>query len=114
MCLTVSTHRRARVYVMSPGVQGLLDELAATPEWRRLGGVPGLLEPWGDVRDKGAALTGDFKACGLMSGFRLWMLKLKTLIRTAVPATVVLVVCLCCSRMCNVCRACPLAAACRI
>jgi hypothetical protein len=44
------------------GIDTLLDDMAAAdPEWSKLVTVPGLLEPWNDVRDKWQVATDEFK-----------------------------------------------------
>jgi hypothetical protein len=44
------------------GIDTLLDDMAAAvPEWSKLLIVPGLLEPWNDVRDKWQVATDEFK-----------------------------------------------------
>lgn len=44
------------------GVETLLDDMAtADSEWHKLQAVPGLLEPWNDVKDKWQVATDEFK-----------------------------------------------------
>lgn len=44
------------------GVETLLDDMAvADTEWPKLQAIPGLLEPWNDVRDKWQVATDEFK-----------------------------------------------------
>jgi hypothetical protein len=44
------------------GVETLLDDMVvADADWRKLAAVPGLLEPWNDVRDKWQVATDEFK-----------------------------------------------------
>ena len=51
----------ALVYA-SPSPQSLADSVtAADPEWPKLAAVPGLTEPWGEVRDKWRLATEEFK-----------------------------------------------------
>lgn len=46
------------------GVETLLeDATSADPEWPKLLAVPGLLEPWNDVKDKWQVATEEFKVC---------------------------------------------------
>jgi hypothetical protein len=46
-----------------PRMQSLPDDVVAgDPEWAKLAAVPGLTEPWGDVRDKWRLATEEFKA----------------------------------------------------
>ena len=45
------------------GVESLLEDMvAADAEWSKLSAIPGLLEPWNDVRDKWHVATDEFKA----------------------------------------------------
>lgn len=47
---------------LAAGIETLLeDAIAGDADWRRLAGVPGMLEPWGDVRDKWQVATDEFK-----------------------------------------------------
>eukprot|EP00877_Chromochloris_zofingiensis_P000606 jgi/Chrzof1/10546/Cz05g02220.t1 len=44
------------------GIETLLDDMAsADSEWSKMSAVPGLLEPWNDVRDKWQVATEEFK-----------------------------------------------------
>lgn len=55
------------------GVETLLDDLtAAEPEWAKLAGVPGLLDPWSEVKEKVGVATEEFKV-GLAGGLDGWM-----------------------------------------
>lgn len=43
--------------------QALVDDVTGgDPDWPKLAAIPGLLEPWGDVRDKWRLATDEFKA----------------------------------------------------
>ncbi len=44
--------------------------MASDPEWAKLAAVPGMTEPWADVRDKWKLATDEFKARGWPGG---WM-----------------------------------------
>lgn len=47
------------------GIETLLDDMAsADSEWSKMSAVPGLLEPWNDVRDKWQVATEEFKVGG--------------------------------------------------
>jgi hypothetical protein len=47
---------------VASGIDMLLDDMAAAdPEWSKLMTVPGLLEPWNDLRDKWQVATDEFK-----------------------------------------------------
>lgn len=47
---------------ITAGVETLLeDTIAVDPEWHKLLAVPGLLEPWNDVKDKWQVATEEFK-----------------------------------------------------
>ncbi|KIY99489.1 hypothetical protein MNEG_8472 [Monoraphidium neglectum] len=44
------------------GIEPLVDDVAASdPEWPKLSAIPGLTEPWSDVRDKWRLATEEFK-----------------------------------------------------
>eukprot|EP00878_Enallax_costatus_P044914 GHUV01053706.1.p1 GENE.GHUV01053706.1~~GHUV01053706.1.p1 ORF type:complete len:163 (+),score=65.94 GHUV01053706.1:348-836(+) len=44
------------------GVETLLDDMTtADTDWTKLQAIPGLLEPWNDVRDKWQVITDEFK-----------------------------------------------------
>jgi hypothetical protein len=46
------------------GVESMLEDLvAAEPEWAKLAGIPGLLDPWHDVREKTGVVADEFKVC---------------------------------------------------
>lgn len=47
---------------VAPPPQPLVDDVAASdPEWPKLSAIPGLTEPWSDVRDKWRLATEEFK-----------------------------------------------------
>ncbi|GBF93015.1 flagellar associated protein [Raphidocelis subcapitata] len=44
------------------GVESLVDDVTASdPEWPKLAAIPGLTEPWGDIRDKWRLASEEFK-----------------------------------------------------
>jgi hypothetical protein len=51
------------------GVESMLEDLvAAEPEWAKLAGIPGLLDPWHDVREKTGVVADEFKVCVCVGG----------------------------------------------
>eukprot|EP00879_Flechtneria_rotunda_P020620 GHRR01021699.1.p1 GENE.GHRR01021699.1~~GHRR01021699.1.p1 ORF type:complete len:536 (+),score=232.58 GHRR01021699.1:130-1737(+) len=57
-----AAHALAMAEANLDGVESLLEDMiAADPEWPKLAAVPGLLEPWNDVRDKWQVATEEFK-----------------------------------------------------
>eukprot|EP00775_Hariotina_reticulata_P009125 gene9125-9294_t len=57
-----AAHAAAMAEANLDGVETLLDDMvAADADWRKLAAVPGLLEPWNDVRDKWQVATDEFK-----------------------------------------------------
>jgi hypothetical protein len=58
------------------GVETLLDDLtAAEPEWAKLAGVPGLLDPWSEVKEKVGVATEEFKVGLSLHGMDGWLLE---------------------------------------
>ena len=57
-----STHAALMAEANLDGIETLADDMVtADTEWTKLSAVPGLLEPWHDVRDKWQVVTDEFK-----------------------------------------------------